>query len=90
MELRYPLFIHAMGMMSHHLCGGKENPKIPSVLPSSWRILMPPMGHLSIGLYITCRLKKKLPPEITSGSEFHEKIKGLILDKAEYMGKYAR
>lgn len=49
----------------------------------------PPKGEEHRYFFRIFALKKKLPPEsIHSGTDFHEALKGLILDKAEYMGTY--
>lgn len=49
----------------------------------------PPKGEEHRYFFRIFALKKKLPPEsIHSGEDFHEALKGLILEKAEYMGTY--
>ena len=49
----------------------------------------PPEGEEHRYFFRLFALKKKLPPEsIDSGSEFYQAVNGLVLDKAEYMGKY--
>jgi Raf kinase inhibitor-like YbhB/YbcL family protein len=51
----------------------------------------PPKGEEHRYYFRIFALKKKLPPEsISNGSEFYEAIHGLILERAEYMGKYYR
>ncbi len=51
----------------------------------------PPKGTRHSYFFRIFALKKKLPPEsIDSGTEFYRAINGLVLDKAEYMGKYYR
>lgn len=51
----------------------------------------PPPGEEHRYFFRIFALKKKLPPEsIHSGTEFYEAMNGLMLDKAEYMGKYYR
>lgn len=51
----------------------------------------PPKGEEHRYFFRIFALKKKLPREsIHSGSDFYEAIKGLILEKAEYMGTYYR
>jgi Raf kinase inhibitor-like YbhB/YbcL family protein len=49
----------------------------------------PPKGEEHRYFFRIYALKKKLPPETAkNGLSFHQAIKGLILDKAEYMGKF--
>ena len=49
----------------------------------------PPEGEEHRYFFRLFALKKKLPPEsIDNGTEFYQAINGLVLDKAEYMGKY--
>jgi Raf kinase inhibitor-like YbhB/YbcL family protein len=51
----------------------------------------PPKGEEHRYYFRIFALKKKLPPEsISNGAEFYEAIHGLILERAEYMGKYYR
>lgn len=51
----------------------------------------PPGGSEHRYFFRIFALKKKLPPEsVKNGKEFYEALNGLILDKAEYMGKYYR
>lgn len=51
----------------------------------------PPKGEEHRYFFRIFALKKKLPPEsIDSGEQFYQAMNGLILDKAEYMGKYYR
>lgn len=51
----------------------------------------PPRGEEHRYYFRIFALRKKLPPEsIRSGTDFHQAINGLILDKAEYMGRYKR
>lgn len=51
----------------------------------------PPKGEEHRYFFRIFALRKKLPPEsIQDGPGFHQAIKDLILDKAEYMGKYSR
>ncbi len=49
----------------------------------------PPGGSEHRYFFRIFALKRKLPPEsIDNGTEFYEAIKGIVLDKAEYMGTY--
>ena len=49
----------------------------------------PPGGSEHRYFFRIFALKKKLPPEsIDNGTEFYQALNGLVLDKAEYMGKY--
>ncbi len=49
----------------------------------------PPKGEEHRYFFRIFALKKKLPPEsIHDGESFYKAINGLVLDKAEYMGKY--
>ncbi len=49
----------------------------------------PPGGSEHRYFFRIFALKKKLPPEsIDSGTEFYQALNGLVLDKAEYMGRY--
>lgn len=51
----------------------------------------PPKGEEHRYFFRIFALRKKLPPEsIQDGTGFHQAIKDLIIDKAEYMGKYSR
>jgi Raf kinase inhibitor-like YbhB/YbcL family protein len=51
----------------------------------------PPKGEEHRYFFRIYALKKKLPPEsIKNGHDFHKTITGLIIDKAEYMGRYKR
>ena len=51
----------------------------------------PPKGEEHRYYFRIFALKKKLPPESIHGrSDFYEVTHGLILDRAEYMGKYYR
>lgn len=51
----------------------------------------PPKGEEHRYFFRIFALKKKLPPEsIHDRKEFHERLKGLILDEAEHMGRYYR
>ncbi|MFP4487801.1 MAG: YbhB/YbcL family Raf kinase inhibitor-like protein [Bacteroidales bacterium] len=51
----------------------------------------PPGGSEHRYFFRIFALKKKLPREsVKNGKEFYEALNGLILDKAEYMGKYYR
>lgn len=51
----------------------------------------PPKGEEHRYYFRIYALRKKLPPEsIKDGTGFHQAIKDLILDKAEYMGRYSR
>jgi Raf kinase inhibitor-like YbhB/YbcL family protein len=51
----------------------------------------PPKGEEHRYYFRIFAMKKKLPPEsIKNGSEFHQAMNGLVLDRAEYMGKYYR
>jgi Raf kinase inhibitor-like YbhB/YbcL family protein len=51
----------------------------------------PPKGDEHRYFFRIFALRKKLPPEsIRSGTDFHHAINGLIIDKAEYMGRYRR
>ncbi len=51
----------------------------------------PPPGEEHRYFFRIFALKKKLPPEsIHNGTEFYEAMSGLMLNKAEYMGKYYR
>ncbi|MFW5760097.1 MAG: YbhB/YbcL family Raf kinase inhibitor-like protein [Cyclobacteriaceae bacterium] len=51
----------------------------------------PPKGEEHRYFFRIFALKKKLPPEsIDNGEQFYEAMNGLVLDKAEYMGKYYR
>ncbi len=51
----------------------------------------PPKGEEHRYYFRIFALKKKLPREsIQDGTDFYNAIHGLILDKAEYMGKYYR
>jgi Raf kinase inhibitor-like YbhB/YbcL family protein len=49
----------------------------------------PPRGTEHRYFFRIFALRKKLPPEsINTGQEFYQSINGLVLDKAEYMGRY--
>jgi Raf kinase inhibitor-like YbhB/YbcL family protein len=49
----------------------------------------PPKGEEHRYFFRIYALKKKLSPEsANNGLSFHQAIKGLILDKAEYMGRF--
>lgn len=49
----------------------------------------PPKGQEHRYFFRIFALKKKLPPEsIRNGTEFYKTLKGLIIEKAEYMGTY--
>jgi Raf kinase inhibitor-like YbhB/YbcL family protein len=49
----------------------------------------PPKGEEHRYFFRIYALKKKLHPEsIKDGSQFHQILSGLVLDKAEYMGKF--
>jgi Raf kinase inhibitor-like YbhB/YbcL family protein len=49
----------------------------------------PPGGEEHTYFFRLYALRKKLAPEsITYGVDFYRAIEGLVLDKAEYMGKY--
>jgi len=51
----------------------------------------PPKGEEHLYYFRIYALRKKLPPEsVSDGKTFHQAIKDLVLDKAEYMGRYAR
>ena len=51
----------------------------------------PPRGESHRYYFRIFALKKKLPPEsIPYGSEFYNAIKGLVIERAEYMGRYKR
>ena len=51
----------------------------------------PPQGEEHRYFFRIFALKKKLPPEsINSRSEFYDAINGLVLERAELMGKYYR
>lgn len=51
----------------------------------------PPKGEEHRYFFRIFALRKKLSPEsIQDGPGFHQTIKDLILDQAEYMGKYSR
>ncbi len=51
----------------------------------------PPKGEEHRYFFRIFALKKKLPPEsINNGTMFYEAMNGLILEKAEYMGRYYR
>lgn len=51
----------------------------------------PPKGEEHRYFFRIFALRKKLPPEsITDGPGFHKAIKDLIVDQAEYMGRYSR
>lgn len=51
----------------------------------------PPKGEEHRYYFRIFAMKKKLPPEsIKNGFEFYEAMNGLVLDRAEYMGKYYR
>jgi Raf kinase inhibitor-like YbhB/YbcL family protein len=51
----------------------------------------PPRGEEHRYFIRIYALKRKLAPEsIRTGTEFHSAIEGLVLDKAEYMGRYKR
>jgi Raf kinase inhibitor-like YbhB/YbcL family protein len=49
----------------------------------------PPKGEEHRYFFRIFALKKKLPPEsANNGAAFHSAIRGIVLDTAEYMGKY--
>ncbi len=49
----------------------------------------PPRGREHRYFFRIFALRKKLPPEsINTGPEFYQAVNGLVLDKAEYMGRY--
>lgn len=51
----------------------------------------PPKGEEHRYFFRIFALRKKLPPQsIQDGPGFHLAIKDLVLDKAEYMGRYSR
>ncbi|MFO7922851.1 MAG: YbhB/YbcL family Raf kinase inhibitor-like protein [Bacteroidales bacterium] len=51
----------------------------------------PPKGEEHHYFFRIFALKKKLPPEsIDNGTQFYEAMNGLIIEKAEYMGRYYR
>ncbi len=51
----------------------------------------PPGGEEHRYFFRIFALKKKLPPEsISDGKSFYQALNGLILDKAEYMGKFKK
>jgi Raf kinase inhibitor-like YbhB/YbcL family protein len=49
----------------------------------------PPKGEDHRYFFRIFALKKKIPPEsVNNGAAFHNAIRGIVLDTAEYMGKY--